>query len=96
MDSLFVVALMALVALYCASYLLDSRLYAWNRNSRWVRLSWYVPPKAGSFRAWLERPRPRLHSFGAWMVTKLFLYSVRGILIALVLAILAHECGWYL
>ena len=96
MDPKFVVALMALVALYCASYLLHSRLYTWNRNSRWVRLPWYVPPKAGSFRAWLERSRPRLHSFGARMVTILFLFSVRRFLIALVLAILAHEFGWYL
>ena len=90
MIPLDIAMLMALFAVYVTSFWGAPRFYAWNRDARWVRLSWYVPPEEGSFRAWLECPRPRLHRLGAWMVTKLFLISLRGTAVALMVAIAVH------
>ena len=64
-----------------------------NRRDRWERQSWYVTPKPGSVREWLERDRPRLHKVGAWAVSELFLSSLCSFVAALIVAIIVYWLG---
>ena len=70
--------------------LLFLRVYDWNPRARWEPMPWYVPPGQGSCRAWLERPRPRLHRFGAWMVSAFFLLSLCSFVTALIVGIVVY------
>lgn len=56
-------------------------LLQWSEAATWDPLPWYTPPAPGTFRAWIERSRPRLHRFGAQMVTRYFLWALRHFLV---------------
>ena len=68
-------------------------VHDWNRRARWERQPWYVTPKPGSAREWLERDRPRLHQVGAWAVSELFLSSLCSFVAALIVAIVVYWIG---
>ena len=84
------------VVVHIASRPLSPRVYDWNRRARWVPMPWYVSPKPGSCRAWIELPRPRLHQFGAWVVSAFFLLSLRSFVTALIVAIVVYWFDQYL
>ena len=68
-------------------------VHDWNRRARWERQSWYVAPRPGSVRDWLERDRPRLHKIGAWAVSELFLSGLCKLVAALLVAAAAYWIG---
>ena len=69
-------------------WLVAPRVHAWNRAARWEPLPWYVPPKPGSLRYWFERPRPRLHAVGAWVVSAIFLCALIELIFTIIAVIL--------
>ena len=86
-------ALSCIATVFYGTFWLAAPLHAWNRASRWERLPWYQPPRKGSYRAWIERDRPAIHAAGAWIMTTMFLLSLRKCLVV-AFAVILLLSGW--
>ena len=62
-------------------------IYRWNRDVRFAYMPWYVQPTPGSFRAWVERPRPRLCRYIADALTTFLLFAACKLLVVLAMIV---------
>ena len=68
-------------------FLAAPKIYEWNRNACFSYLPWYRRPAPGSFRAWVERPRPKLKRVCANALTAILLFAACELFVVLAIVV---------